>query len=375
VVVTIVFALSPVNGLMTVTLWKDVAYSCVLLGLLLILLRAVHTGGEWLGSRGGVAAVVAALAALALLRHNVLFVVAQILLGLLATWPRRWRRTARAAVLTLLVVWLVRGPLEAALGVQPMTRYFMLANQTHQIAAILHNGADPTPRQAALLSAIMPIEEWRGSYNCYSVMPTFLNGMVTGTQVVDDRMRQYVRVYLQLVREHPRAMLKRQACISSLVWRVGHPPGSPFFAFYPGIVEIPEGPRSDPKLPTLRAELLRLAAWTLDERRVALFWRPAGYLYLTIACVGVLVWRTRRAAAWALLLPSAAQSLVLLLLNTVQDFRLQYGVYLIALVALALPFARPLLPDVPAAVGELGLARSLEPPDEGRVGGGRVGAA
>ena len=44
---------------------------------------------------------------------------------------------------------------------------------------------------------------------------------------------------------------------------------------------------------------------------------------------------------FGLLVPSAAQSLVLLGLNVVQDFRYQFGVYMIGLVALTLPFARP----------------------------------
>ena len=54
---TALFALSPVNNVMVITLWKDIPYAIALFGLFWMLLRVWRTGGWWLHSRtaGGAA--------------------------------------------------------------------------------------------------------------------------------------------------------------------------------------------------------------------------------------------------------------------------------------------------------------------------------
>ena len=54
---TALFALSPVNNVMVITLWKDIPYAIALLGLFWMLLRVWRAGGGWLHSRtaGGAA--------------------------------------------------------------------------------------------------------------------------------------------------------------------------------------------------------------------------------------------------------------------------------------------------------------------------------
>jgi hypothetical protein len=275
---------------------------------------------------------------ISLLRHNGLFVVVLMFGGLLVAFRAYRRPLALAATAIVAAVFLVRGPLETALGVPPTSRYYLLANQTHQVAAMLRDGAELTPSQDAVLTAVMPLEKWKSTYNCYSVIPTMAAG--NGT-VVEQQAGRFVEAFRTLAIQHPLILLKRQICVSTLVWSVRPTPGHPLSTFYPGIVDYPASPKSDPQLPRVREVLLAMANWTLAAAwRETIFWRPATYLYVTVLCVGALVWRTGRRAYWVLLLPSAAQSVVLLGLNVVQDFRYQFGVYLIGLVALTLPLAR-----------------------------------
>ena len=53
--VTAVFCLSPVNGMMAVSLWKDIPYTCAMLGLFTVLLRSVRSEGRWLSGAQGMA--------------------------------------------------------------------------------------------------------------------------------------------------------------------------------------------------------------------------------------------------------------------------------------------------------------------------------
>lgn len=69
-----------------------------------------------------------------------------------------------------------------------------------------------------------------------------------------------------------------------------------------------------------------------------LTWRPALYLYLALFCVAAIATRHRSWHAAGLALPVAAQSMVWMLLLTVQDFRFQYPVYVVSLMMLGLLF-------------------------------------
>lgn len=52
-ILTVVFAASPPNSLMVITLWKDIGYSVALLGFLVAILRAARTRGTWLSTAAG----------------------------------------------------------------------------------------------------------------------------------------------------------------------------------------------------------------------------------------------------------------------------------------------------------------------------------
>jgi len=84
-----------------------------------------------------------------------------------------------------------------------------------------------------------------------------------------------------------------------------------------------------------------LASWLVSLEQpdvIWLVWRPATYLYLTLFCVLAASIRRRSLRTLGLALPVLAQSVVWMLVLTVQDFRFQYPVYLIALVSVGLLF-------------------------------------
>ena len=122
---------------MVITLWKDIGYSVALLGFFVAILRAARTRGTWLSTAAGFLTIAGLGALISLLRHNGLFVVVLMFAGLLVAFPAQRRRVALSAAAIVAVFFLVRGPLEMALGVPPTSRYYLLANQTHQIAAML----------------------------------------------------------------------------------------------------------------------------------------------------------------------------------------------------------------------------------------------
>jgi hypothetical protein len=153
---------------------------------------------------------------------------------------------------------------------------------------------------------------------------------------------------LSLFQRDPALEIRHMLCASDIVWNIGdgceikHPSleyqqgdyfwtGSYFpqyqeSSFFPGLVE----PVSD-------------FITTLDASPLisAILWRPAWYLYLAIICALFLAIRNRTVKWLLLLAPIMGQSLFLLLVNRVQNFRYQYCAMLVGLLLLSLVFYKP----------------------------------
>ena len=338
---TALFALSPVNNVMVITLWKDIPYAIALLGLFWMLLRVWRTGGGWLHSRRAVALAAVLVAAVALFRHNGPPVALLTLLAFpLVGRDVPMRQVALIGGWALILVLGVRGVVYSALDVTPMppwvARYQM---QIHQLGAYAAHSTQLDDADRALLERLLPLDEWRRRYSCYTV-----NTLVHFSPTMRRRYVTYVNAYtdlwLRLVVRDPATLIRHQWCLTSLIWRVMQPTDGYLATAGGGIWEggADLGLASSSVLPGLRD---LLASWLASLERpevIWLVWRPATYLYLTLFCVAVFCIRHRSWHTAALAMPTIAQSLVLAMLTVSQSFRYQYPVYLIALVSIGLLF-------------------------------------
>jgi hypothetical protein len=175
----------------------------------------------------------------------------------------------------------------------------------------------------------------------------------------DTHVSAFNGVWLRLAINNPMTLIRHQTCLTSLIWRVTQPVDSPFYTYPPATPEymqyfreigekfarwrglnpdITETYAPASLLPEVRATLIPWLQTLERPEWVWLRWRPALYLYLALFCVTIIAVRHRSWRAAGLALPVAAQSMVWMLLITVQDFRFQYPVYAVSLVTLGLLF-------------------------------------
>ena len=115
--VSLLFALSLVNGLMVITLWKDIAYSISVLALTLLVVQIVSSNGLWFTKRGAWLILALTIILVALYRHNGIVPAFGTPLILLLFYRRFWRRILSALLLALILFVGIRGPLYDALDV------------------------------------------------------------------------------------------------------------------------------------------------------------------------------------------------------------------------------------------------------------------
>ena len=120
-------AVCPLNGLMAVTLWKDLAYSVVLLILATYLFQIVMSGGEWLMFKRNWLLLGLVLTLVLLYRHNGIMPAACTVAVLIFFYRRCWLWVAVAALVALFLTAGIRGPLFDMLEVDrgnPMQKAF-----------------------------------------------------------------------------------------------------------------------------------------------------------------------------------------------------------------------------------------------------------
>jgi hypothetical protein len=340
--VTLVFCLSPVNGMMVISLWKDIPYTCAMLGLFVILLRVVRTDGLWLRTGTGMVALWGALLSASLFRHNGIAVAGLLLVIMLILWRKVcFKPLIRVGVNWILVFIIITGPIYRIIGVVPMAKFFARQNIMHQIGAMMREGVIRSNSDLVFLAAIQPIENWVKFYNCYDLNVLIYNEQVQHS-FIESNADRLVDIWRRSLLIRPRVIWQHQKCVTTMLWRVTEPEGTEgrLYTTELGIIYNDLGLQTRSLSPSLHKLIYDVVTWSRHPSVIWVVWRPAFYFLFLLLTLGVAAMRRRNNDILQVGLPAVLNSLVWFPLITTQDFRFQYPAYVISLIAPALLFVR-----------------------------------
>jgi MFS family permease len=345
-VTVLLFAISPVNGALSITMWKDVPYSLSVFALSLLIFVISMDPQRWLGKRFSwlILGIVAIF--VGLLRFNGIIIAPLVFVLLALIYRSYWKTFARALALFIFAVWFVNVPLSSLLNVRKVSLiYGSLA--LHHIGAHITSGSEIPEKDNELIEQVMPRKDWH--YNCYLVNTIMFSPSIN-TQYVMDHQADLFRASLRLFLKNPTVDMNHTACASTLVYRVflsaedyesvitGHalmPDGNGSMGYlYPNKYGLKEAS----VLPGLKFWLISVLDSSLLKKQHWLVWRPALYLYIFLFIGIVWMLRTRSWKAGLYMVPGIVHSVTLFLVNIAQDFRYQYAIYLLGLFSLAVLF-------------------------------------
>lgn len=329
-----IFALSPVNGTMVNTLWKDVPYSTAILGLTLVIAIVVHSKGEWISSLSSKIILGITAALVLLLRHDGLPVGVGTFGVLAALYPARWRGWLTSALICAFLYWGVRGPLYQWVGVQKSTVLAESSLSLWSMAAYARPGSE-AERLIASFALFAP------GWDCQSISrlgpdwrQTDLDQSIPFTQAIANLGQRAFKVLIYYYR-----------CARSMEWIVWDPYGEVRNASHVEVLVDPNpfGLHHDSKIPVMRDWVARWVVVTSHNPNLNWFiWRPAFFLYLNLWVLMVLALRNRDLRSMAICAPILIQSIAFSLIFAAPNFRYHYAVYLVALISLPLLLSPPL---------------------------------
>jgi hypothetical protein len=323
---SILLAISPANGSLVITIWKDIPFSILVTALTILVLEILLSKGKWLEKKGNWAVLGVLLVLVTFYRQNGILVSVGTLLALLIAYRACWRKLALSMVLFLVVCGVIKGLFYPAIHVQSseMARYQLVLYNL--VAAHQNNGTMFLPSEKELVRGGFPKEKL--PYVCYRNTNLVL--------YVDQNHRNYlvqntlplVRLTINLTLRSPRVTLNHFACNGWFVYRIFQV--IPRYAMvYAEIYRNKYGIKSASLFPAFRPGLMNFITLTLDQNGASWFiWRSSFWMFLFAAGNVVSCLRNKTWKNLLVLLPAFLVVLPMIFLSLGQIFRYVYPMYL-----------------------------------------------
>lgn len=336
------FALSIVNGLMVVALWKDVLFSTAFLLFFVFWLDILVTRGVSLGRPLYFLGFLLVAALSALYRHNGLPTILFSLVALLLFMPGARRRVSLALAILVALILLIKGPLFDRMNVDRADTFFESVFELYHLAAHIDAGTSFSESDRQFLNAIHPLEDgW--NYTCLSVGP-LLNSESTNLTVAYTQKSQLRQAFLHSLLANPWVNLSHLLCSSSIVWRIRNPSLVPTRFIDRTVAE------QTTRNPAWFEWVYARYGQSLAPQQEWYNWRPAVYLYLFL--FGVAVTAIKKGKRYLLLaVPVIGICLPIILANHSLSFRYLYPVYIISLLYWPYLLTNRVTPPEPATEG------------------------
>lgn len=351
-IISLLFAFLPVNMMMAVTLWKDIAYAIAFLWLTGAVMRIALSNGDWLKKPSSWLILSLSTFLSTVFRQNgaAVALLTLVVLPLVFTKFSKPLVGCLAAVIILFV--LTKGPLYTAIGLDRGTTGQSNLIYLHHIAAHLTAGTPIEQADLDYLDSFQPLEEW-DYWCCYVGTISFDNRFERSAFLANTEKNRHLAIGLFL--KDPWVDIGHATCAAELAWKFENnqcymKSTHGIYTWRPGAVawigKNDYGLEDRSLLPNLVdpvVTVLRFFGFTDDM--LVFYLRPAFWLYLGAFGVIAAAVRRRDLSLLAALIPALSQTLVLFLVSFAPAFRYHYGTLLAGILLLGLlllpPKAKP----------------------------------
>jgi hypothetical protein len=328
-----IFAISPVNGTMVNTLWKDIPYSIAIMGLSLILAKVVFSKGEWIKPFVKKVTLGVTLALILLFRHDGLPITIGILILLLFAYPSKWRAWLASGLFCAVLYLGIRGPVYQLMHVQKPTLLTVSTLSIYEMAAY----SIPESEVDRLISSF---ELFPKHWDC-KIWPQ-INPDWKNTDL--DRSISTFQAAGNIAQHAINILLYDYRCNRSMEWVVYDPITRIKNTSHVGVLIDPNpyGIKPASVLPDLRDWITKVVVNTARDPEINwFFWRPAFFLYLNLFITAVHIFRYRNVRFGLISLPILIQAITFTLVMAEPNFRYHFAAFLVSLISIPLIICPP----------------------------------
>jgi hypothetical protein len=359
----LIAAIVPANAFYMVTLWKDVPFAMIYVWLTVFMFEIYSSNGRWITDRRNVALLGVMMTFVTLVRHNGFIEMTLLVIILLVTFKRLWRRWLVILIFVISTMTVTNYVFEHYLphrstGRDKLTQGKLSRVLEHRIRAHIYTGTELQQADRDLLSQTMPTLALFDSYNCHTSISNsvFYSSSLSDTDFTDE----LIRVYLAFISRSPWVEARHQICNLSRLWRV-YPmvdesnylsparfrtnSGELTYHVTPEFAQL-AGITQDSKIPKLANFLGRYTRqMSVDKSLMVAPWRVAPYVYIII--IGLIFRGLIYEKDWRFVIiggPVIAHLALFFFTNIIDNFRYHYMILLIACILWPLLYLRGSIP-------------------------------
>ena len=323
---SILVACSPINMVLSITIWKDILYTAVFIIITGLMFTIGTTKNDnYFNRKLNIILYSSLLALITLFRWNGAIIAISCLFFIWIFFRKKWKNTIYIFVTYLFIIIFFRGPIFSILDIKT-SKYLFYTLPLHHMGAFLSEEYVFTEDEKDFLNQIAPIESnW--DYDCNVIRGyAFSENSIYNKTFLLNNNQEFLRLYFKSMFNYPLVYLKHLKCVTSFIWNPWASMEKMQLKTVGGIRWIPYenefGIISDSKIQFAVIPLTGYIKGTM------FLWKPAIFLYLSIGVMLFAIYKH----GWYLLLtfiPLLSQSVGIALVTNSQEFRYQYPIVFI----------------------------------------------
>ncbi|PNQ78288.1 DUF6020 family protein [Paenibacillus sp. F4] len=334
----IFLTLVPINGIYSITMWKDILYSGLLCLISLYIANIVISNGLWLDSKLNGTLFVIASVGVTLFRHNGFIIFLLTLIISIVVFKKKLMKFYLWSIPVLLIYFIVTIPVFNALKVTSSDPNEALAIPTQQVASVIALDGKMTNEQLEFFANILPINVWKSQYNPYTVDSLKFNKEFNRGFLRENRS-EFLKNWLTLCIQNPNIVIKSYLKQVSNVWQITQFNDGVTSLYSTSITENNNSIKYGLSNKIISDGLTENVSRILEFSRNSIIWRAALYNVLIILSIYIIV-RRRNYALVIVALPVTLNTLTIMAATPAQDFRYLYANLLVSIVVFLTSFLK-----------------------------------
>lgn len=219
--ISILFTLCPVTGIMLSTLVKDIEFSLFLVSLTFYLYLLIKDNNYFVSSKFNYIYLLFSLVFVSVFRHNGVYIyISIVVLLLLLSYRKKVFYLFIVSIVSFIFVFIIKFPLYEYLGVEDAPKNFNIATMMHGINYLIVNDIKiDSSSKKYITNNVLPEKEIITSYDKYNI-DLFLHYTNYNIRDKDIDKKRIISIYFKELIKHPIYLIKDRLYGSDLVWNV-----------------------------------------------------------------------------------------------------------------------------------------------------------
>lgn len=218
IIILLFYGLLPVNGFYSITLWKDIIFSCSVVLLTIECFKLIERNNNITFKNSYMFVVTSLLVVFT--RNNAIYMYVVLSLVSILVFKKNLKVIIPMIIIVFASYIMVKGPIFNALKIEKSSSAEYIAIPLQQIGRMAYKNVEFTKDEKELIDKLIPVEELKKSYNPEITDPIKFNKQYN-TKEFEKNKKEYLKLWINLCYKHPKIAIEAYLTSTLGYWYPG----------------------------------------------------------------------------------------------------------------------------------------------------------